>query len=62
MYPGAPMQLECSPEPEMDCARVGERAEMLNLAQRFRTTVTSTMVTEHGSEETKGMPSAEASP
>ena len=45
MYPGAPMQVECSPEPEMGCAQVGERAEILNLAQRFRTTVTSTMVT-----------------
>ena len=45
MYPGGPMQLECSPEPEMGCAQVGERAEILNLAQRFRTTVTSTMVT-----------------
>ena len=62
MYPGVPMQLECSPEPEMDCARVGERAEMLNLAQRFRTTVGVSMVTEHGSEETKGMPRAVTSP
>ena len=54
--------MECSPEPEMDCARVGERAEMLNLAQRFRTTVGVSMVTEHGSEETKGMPRAVTSP
>ena len=62
MYPGVPMQLECSPEPEMGCARVGEHAEILNLAQHFRTTVGLSMVTEHGSEETKGMPSADASP